>query len=128
MLSATLMLGAVAVPSCVKVAVQVNPPSAVLKPANVPPAKVTSDASKPVTASLKVKVTVVLSPRPRFRSVAVIASVGAVASTVTVPVTGAETLPATSVAVTLTVCGPSVNAGSVLSASVQVPSPLLVAG
>jgi hypothetical protein len=32
-------------------------------------------------------------------------------------------LPAASVAVTVMVCGPSVNAGKVLSASVQVPSP-----
>ncbi len=37
-------------------------------------------------------------------------------------------LPAASVAVTVMVCGPSVNAGSVLSASVQVPSPLFTAG
>ncbi|KIQ71773.1 hypothetical protein SE99_03424 [Acinetobacter baumannii] len=40
----------------------------------------------------------------------------------------ATVLPAGSVAVTVTVCGPSINAGKVLSASVQVPSPLLVAG
>ncbi|SSS42074.1 Uncharacterised protein [Acinetobacter baumannii] len=38
------------------------------------------------------------------------------------------TLPAASVAVTVMVCGPSASVGSVLSASVQVPSPLFTAG
>ncbi|SSP14625.1 Uncharacterised protein [Acinetobacter pittii] len=52
---------------------------------------------------------------------------GAAVSTVTTPVS-VPTLPAASVAVTVMVCGPSVNAGSVLSASVQVPSPLFTAG
>ena len=52
---------------------------------------------------------------------------GALVSTVTTAVS-LPTLPAASVAVTVMVCGPSVNAGSVLSARVQVPSPLLVAG
>ncbi len=52
---------------------------------------------------------------------------GAAVSTVTTPVS-VPALPAASVAVTVMVCGPSVNAGSVLSASVQVPSPLFTAG
>ena len=52
---------------------------------------------------------------------------GAVVSTVTTAFV-VPTLPAGSVAVTVIVCGPSVNVGSVLSASVQVPSPLFVAG
>ena len=37
------------------------------------------------------------------------------------------TLPAGSVAVTVTVCGPSANTGSVLSARVQLPLPLFTA-
>ncbi|SSS14515.1 Uncharacterised protein [Acinetobacter baumannii] len=62
---------------------------------------------------------------------------GSVAVAVTVspstrlPVTTAvslPTLPAASVAVTVMVCGPSASVGSVLSASVQVPSPLFTAG
>ncbi|GAA5559117.1 hypothetical protein Asch03_02814 [Acinetobacter schindleri] len=52
---------------------------------------------------------------------------GAVVSTVTTAFV-VPTLLAGSVAVTVIVCGPSVNAGSVLSASVQVPLPLFVAG
>ncbi len=68
-------------------------------------------------------------PSP-FRSsgivIAPIRSAGTV-SIVSVAVSVAV-LPAGSVAVTATVCGPSINAGKVLSASVQVPSPLLVAG
>ena len=52
---------------------------------------------------------------------------GAAVSTVTTPVS-VPLLPAASVAVTVIVCGPSVSTGSVLSASVQVPSPLLVTG
>ena len=121
------MLGAVPVPSGVNTAVQVML-SVVVRPVNVPPTTVMSLASKPATASLNVKLMLASSPAASARSSVVIARVGAVASTVTVPVTGVETLPATSVAVTLTVCGPSANTGSVLSASVQVPSPLLVAG
>ena len=121
------MLGAVPEPSGVNTAVQVML-SVVVNAPKVPPTRVISVASKPATASLNVKVMFAVSPAASARSSALIASVGAVASTVTVPVTGVETLPATSVVVTLTVCGPSVNAGSVLSASVQVPSPLLVAG
>ena len=121
------MLGAVPVPSGVNTAVQVML-SVVVKPVNVPPTTVISLASKPATASLNVKLMFAVSPAASARSSALIARLGAVASTVTVPVTGVETLPATSVAVTLTVCGPSANTGSVLSASVQVPSPLLVAG
>ncbi len=52
---------------------------------------------------------------------------GATVSIVIVPV-AVPTFPAGSVAVTVTVCGPSVSAGKVLSARVQVPLPLLVAG
>ena len=80
------------------------------------------------------KLTVTVDPAsavPVTGSVALIGSrtgaFGAVVSTVTIAVS-LPTLPAASVAVTVMVCGPSVNAGSVLSARVQVPSPLLVAG
>ncbi|SSR12943.1 Uncharacterised protein [Acinetobacter baumannii] len=52
---------------------------------------------------------------------------GAAVSTVTTPVS-VPLLPAASVAVTVTVCEPSVNTGKVLSASVHVPSPLFTAG
>ncbi|SSR93668.1 Uncharacterised protein [Acinetobacter baumannii] len=51
----------------------------------------------------------------------------AVVSMVTTAVS-LPTLPAASVAVTVMVCGPSASVGSVLSASVQVPSPLFTAG
>ncbi|MEJ9171480.1 hypothetical protein P4415_33040, partial [Bacillus thuringiensis] len=54
-------------------------------------------------------------------------ALGAVVSTVTTALL-VPTLPAGSVAVTVTVCGPSANTGSVLSARVQVPSPLFTAG
>ncbi|MCY1308417.1 hypothetical protein D9M70_584240 [compost metagenome] len=114
-------------PSGVNTAVQVML-SVVARPVKVPPTTVMSLASKPATASLNVKLMLASSPAASARSSVVIARVGAVASTVTVPVTGVETLPATSVAVTLTVCGPSASVGKVLSARVQVPSPLLVAG
>ncbi|CAI3139079.1 hypothetical protein MWMV18_MWMV18_03609 [Acinetobacter calcoaceticus] len=52
---------------------------------------------------------------------------GAVVSTVTTAVS-VPLLPAASVAVTVMLCGPSVNTGSVLSASVHVPLPLFTAG
>ncbi|SSS27323.1 Uncharacterised protein [Acinetobacter baumannii] len=80
------------------------------------------------------KVTLTVEPAsavPVTGLVALIGSItgafGAVVSTVTTALV-VPTLPAGSVAVTVTVCGPSVNTGSVLSARVQVPSPLLVAG
>ncbi|NUF86086.1 hypothetical protein HUN17_19105, partial [Acinetobacter seifertii] len=46
-----------------------------------------------------------VSPAASARSSVPIARVGAVESTVNVPVAGVEMFPATSVAVTLTVCG-----------------------
>ncbi|MNJ58502.1 hypothetical protein D3C77_541350 [compost metagenome] len=46
----------------VRVAVQVMPPSALLKPLNTPLATVKSAVVNPVTASLKVMVTVDVSP------------------------------------------------------------------
>ncbi|GAA5587851.1 hypothetical protein Acal01_03031 [Acinetobacter calcoaceticus] len=52
---------------------------------------------------------------------------GAVASTVTTAVS-VPLLPAASVAVTVMLCGPSVNTGSVLSASFHVPLPMFTAG
>ncbi len=80
------------------------------------------------------KLTVTVEPGsavPLTGSVALIGSstgaFGAVVSMVTTAVS-VPALPAASVAVTVMVCGPSVNAGSVLSASVQVPSPLFTAG
>ncbi len=52
---------------------------------------------------------------------------GATVSITTVPVV-VPTFPAASVAFITTVCEPSVKGGNVLSARVQVPFPLLVAG
>src|SRR5690554_5637662 len=59
--------------------------------------------------------------------VSMVGASGAVVSTVTVAVS-VSVLPAGSVAVTVMVCSPSFSVGKVSSASVQVPSPLLVAG
>ena len=80
------------------------------------------------------KVTVTVEPAsavPVIGSTALIGSIsgafGAMVSMVTVPVS-VPTLPAKSVAVTITVCGPSASTGRILSANVHVPSPLLVAG
>ncbi|MNJ59018.1 hypothetical protein D3C77_546810 [compost metagenome] len=80
------------------------------------------------------KLTVTVEPAsavPLIGSVALIGSstgaFGAVVSIVTTAVS-VPALPAASVAVTVMVCGPSVSAGKLLSASVHVPSPLFVAG
>ncbi|MNC28582.1 hypothetical protein D3C75_767970 [compost metagenome] len=80
------------------------------------------------------KLTVTVEPAsavPLIGSVALIGSstgaFGAVVSIVTTAVS-VPAFPAASVAVTVMVCGPSLSAGKVLSASVQVPSPLFVAG
>ena len=51
---------------------------------SVPPVVVTSDAAKPVGASLKVKVMVAVSPALRALALLVIASVGGVSSMVPV--------------------------------------------
>ncbi len=74
------MLGAVPVPSGVNTAVQVML-SVVVRPVNVPPTTVMSLTSKPVTASLNVKVMLAVSPAASARSSVVIASVGGTMST-----------------------------------------------
>ncbi|MND84461.1 hypothetical protein D3C80_763520 [compost metagenome] len=90
-LSATLMLGAVPVPSGVNTAVQVIL-SVVTNALNVPPISVMSLASKPVTASLNVKLMFAVSPAARARSSVVIASVGGTMST-TKPSVASNTSP-----------------------------------
>ena len=54
--------------SGVKVAVQVLPPSEVVSPVTVPPTTVRSPSSNPVTFSLKVKVTSLVSPTVSWSS------------------------------------------------------------
>ncbi len=68
-------------PDCVKVAVQVLRPICV-SPETMPPVTVMSEASKPETGSLKLKVRVVESPGASKTSAAEIVRVGAVASSV----------------------------------------------
>ena len=51
-----------------KVAVQVLPPSEVVSPVTVPPTTVRSSSSNPVTFSLKVKVTSLVSPTVSWSS------------------------------------------------------------
>ncbi|MNK79826.1 hypothetical protein D3C87_995040 [compost metagenome] len=60
----------------VSVAVQVTPPSLLVRFASVPLATLMSDRSKPLTASLKVIVTVVVSPMPRRLSATTMVAVG----------------------------------------------------
>ncbi len=67
--SAMLALG-------VKVAVQVRPPSLVLSPLRLPLATLKSAMSRPVTARLKLMVTVVVSPMDKAVSATVIVAVG----------------------------------------------------
>ena len=73
--SCTLVVG-------VKVPVQVRPPSLLLTVLKVPLSTVMSALAKPVTASLKVKVTKLVSPARNAVSAMVIATVGARVSTV----------------------------------------------
>ncbi|MNZ14288.1 hypothetical protein D3C78_312060 [compost metagenome] len=65
----------------VRVAVQVMPPSALLKPLNTPLATVKSAVVSPVTASLKVMVTSEVSPAARAVSATTMLAVGSTAST-----------------------------------------------
>ena len=65
----------------VNVAVQVMPPSEVATSLRVPPSIVRSALVKPVTASLKVKVTVEVSPMISDSSVTAIVTVGRTVST-----------------------------------------------
>ncbi|MNN69494.1 hypothetical protein D3C81_1852840 [compost metagenome] len=60
----------------VKVAVQVTPPSLLLKPLNVPLATVRSAVVRPVTASLNVIVTSEVSPTFRAVSATTIVALG----------------------------------------------------
>ncbi|MCY1558033.1 hypothetical protein D9M68_949340 [compost metagenome] len=60
----------------VSVAVQVTPPSALLKPLNTPLATLKSAVVSPVTASLKVMVTVVVSPAASALSATTMLAVG----------------------------------------------------
>ncbi|MNF77894.1 hypothetical protein D3C85_719410 [compost metagenome] len=60
----------------VKVAVQVTPPSLLLNPFRVPLATLRSELSRPLTASLKVMVTRVVSPGRRSVSAMTMVAVG----------------------------------------------------
>ncbi|MNM42278.1 hypothetical protein D3C76_534760 [compost metagenome] len=60
----------------VKVAVQVRPPSLLLNPLKVPLATLRSALSRPMTASLKVMVTRVVSPGRRSVSAMTMVAVG----------------------------------------------------
>ncbi|MNC13794.1 hypothetical protein D3C76_534750 [compost metagenome] len=64
----------------VRVAVQVTPPSLLLRFDNTPLATLMSDTSKPLTASLKVMVTVVVSPMPSCVSATTMEAVGSAVS------------------------------------------------
>ena len=64
-----------------KVAVHVRPPSLLLTAVRVPFSTVMSPLAKPVTASLKVKVTRLVSPMRNAVSAMVMATVGATVST-----------------------------------------------
>ena len=75
------LLAAVVLVVGVKVAVQVRPPSAVLTVLRVPLATVRSLLLKPVTASLKVMVTVEVSPAISALSDRVMVAVGRWVST-----------------------------------------------
>ena len=88
----------------VKVAVQVTPPSLLLTGLRVPFSTVRSPLAKPVTASLKVTVTRLVSPMRKAVSARVMdVSVGPWVSSVKLIVWVALTLPATSVWRTSTV-------------------------
>jgi hypothetical protein len=74
------LVGSVTLAVGVKVAVQVMPPSLLVRFDSVPLATLRSDRSKPVTASLKVMVTVVVSPMPRRLSATTMVAVGSAVS------------------------------------------------
>ncbi|MNE84184.1 hypothetical protein D3C80_1810590 [compost metagenome] len=74
------LLGSVRFTVGVNVAVQVLPPSLVVRLVSSPLVTLRSDRSKSVTASLKVKVTWVVSPTVRFGSATTMVAVGRVAS------------------------------------------------
>ncbi|BDA14943.1 hypothetical protein KAM339_034840 [Aeromonas caviae] len=67
--------------SGVKVAVQVLPPSELVSPVTVPPTTVRSPSSNPVTFSLKVKVTSLVSPAMICGSTMLTTTLGAWVST-----------------------------------------------
>ena len=91
----------------VKVAVQVMPPSALLTSVRVPLAIVRSSLARPVTASLKVMVTRLVSPARRAVSATTMVAVGRSVSSVTATDVAAPSLPFTSLALTLRVLRPS---------------------
>ena len=64
----------------VKVPVQVLPPSVVLRSVTVPPTTVRSPTSKPLTCSLKVKVTSLVSPSVSLSSTMLTTTLGAAVS------------------------------------------------
>ena len=64
----------------VRVAVQVTPPSLLVRFDNVALATLMSDRSNPLTASLKVMVTVVVSPMPRPLSATTMVAIGSAVS------------------------------------------------
>ncbi|MNC13793.1 hypothetical protein D3C76_534740 [compost metagenome] len=74
------LLGSVTLAVGVNVAVQVLPPSLLARLLRSPLVTLRSDRSKWLTASLKVKVTVVVWPIPRFGLATTMFTVGRVAS------------------------------------------------
>ena len=81
----------------VKVPVQVLPPSAVVSPVTVPPTTVRSPSSNPVTCSLKVKVTSLVSPTVSLSSTMLTITLGALISAPAVSLPPVPALPARSV-------------------------------
>ena len=81
----------------VKVPVQVLPPSVVLRSVTVPPTTVRSPSSNPVTFSLKVKVTGLVSPTVSLSSTMLTITLGALISAPAVSLPPVPALPARSV-------------------------------
>ena len=81
----------------VKVPVQVLPPSVVLRSVTVPPTTVRSPSSNPVTFSLKVKVTGLVSPTVSWSSTMLTTTLGARVSIAVSSLPPVPTLPLRSV-------------------------------
>ena len=111
----------------VSVAVQVMPPSLELTLLSVPLPTVRSALVKPVTASLKVKVTIEVSPMVSKLSATTMVAVGALVSMVMLsPVEAVDTLLAASAALAVRVCEPADRVDDVIDqlppVAVPVPS------
>jgi hypothetical protein len=81
----------------VKVPVQVLPPSELVSPVTVPPTTVKSPSSNPVTFSLKVKVTGLVSPTVSWSSTMLTTTLGARVSIAVSSLPPVPTLPLRSV-------------------------------